>query len=580
MSAAGKTKPWDFLQAFKGEYFTGEWPTVPEMFSISAKRYPENRCFTVYEPDEKMMTYEQTHENVIRFSNALVKKGIKKGDRVALTGKNSPEWAISYLAILYAGAVVVPLDYQLKPEEMDYLMGFAEVKILIVDEEKYDLLDTEGTLGLIGKYSLSPKHADYVYDHLDKTYKKRTMPETDDLAAIMFTSGTTGNPKGVMLTHKNLVSDCYLSQGNMTLYPTDVFYALLPIHHSYTMLAVFIESISVGAELVFGKKIVVKQILKELKMAKVTMFLGVPVLFNKLLKGLMNGIREKGIVVYGLIRFLMMVSGLIKKVFKVNPGKKMFHSILAKISLENIRICICGGGPLPASTFKMYNELGIDFVQGYGLTETSPIVTLNPTYAYKEASVGKVIEQTQMKIIDADERGVGEIVIKGPMVMQGYYHNEEATREIFTEDGWLKTGDVGYLDEDMYLMLTGRKKSLIVTEGGKNVFPEEIEDEFQLYDEIEQILVLGYVKDAKNKTEGIRALVYPADAYKDRLLKDHSEEETLRAMQQRMEEIIAEVNKRLMPYKRIERVRVIPEAMEMTSTKKIKRYKVAQLYQE
>ncbi len=527
-----------------------------------------------------MMTYEQTHENVIRFSNALVKKGIKKGDRVALTGKNSPEWALSYLAILYAGAVVVPLDYQLKPEEMDYLMGFAEVKILIVDEEKYDLLDTEGTLGLIGKYSLSPKHADYVYDHLDKTYKKRTMPETDDLAAIMFTSGTTGNPKGVMLTHKNLVSDCYLSQGNMTLYPTDVFYALLPIHHSYTMLAVFIESISVGAELVFGKKIVVKQILKELKMAKVTMFLGVPVLFNKLLKGLMNGIREKGIVVYGLIRFLMMISGLIKKVFKVNPGKKMFYSILAKISLENIRICICGGGPLPASTFKMYNELGIDFVQGYGLTETSPIVTLNPTYAYKEASVGKVIEQTQMKIIDADERGIGEIVIKGPMVMQGYYHNEEATKEIFTEDGWLKTGDVGYLDDDMYLMLTGRKKSLIVTEGGKNVFPEEIEDEFQLYDEIEQILVLGYVKDAKNKTEGIRALVYPADAYKDGLLKGHSEEETLRAMQSRMEEIIAEVNKRLMPYKRIERVRVIPEAMEMTSTKKIKRYKVAQLYQE
>jgi long-chain acyl-CoA synthetase len=364
----------------------------------------------------------------------------------------------------------------------------------------------------------------------------------------------------------------------MQLYPTDVFYALLPIHHSYTMLAVFIESMSVSAELVFGKRIVVKQILSDLKQAKVTMFLGVPVLFNKLLKGLMNGIREKGIIVYGLIRFLMGISGFIKKVFKVNPGKKMFHGILEKISLDNIRICICGGGPLPSSTFKMYNQLGIDFVQGYGLTETSPIITLNPIYAYKEASVGKVLPRTEMKILDPDERKNGEIIVRGPMVMSGYYRNEEATKEIFTEDGWLKTGDVGYLDSENYLMLTGRKKSLIVTEGGKNVFPEEIEDEFQLYDEIEQILVLGFEKDKKTKVEGIRALIYPAEAYKDDLLNTNSPEETEKIMQQRMEEIVSEVNKRLVPYKRIETVRLVDEPMEMTSTKKIKRFIVAQQY--
>ncbi len=192
-----------------------------------------------------------------------------------------------------------------------------------------------------------------------------------------------------MLSHSNLVSDCYLAQGHMTLYPTDVFYALLPIHHSYTMLAVFIEAISVGAEIVFGKKLLVSQILKELKLGKVTMFLAVPMLFNKMLKGLLNGIKEKGIVVYGLIRFLMSISGLIKKVFKVNPGHKMFNGILAKLSMDNIRICISGGGPLPSSTFKLFNQLGIDFVQGYGLTETSPIITLNPVYAYVETSVGK-----------------------------------------------------------------------------------------------------------------------------------------------------------------------------------------------
>lgn len=580
MSAAQNQRPWDFLADFRGEQFTGEWPTLPEMFNITVERYPDNRCFTVYDPDEVMLTYREAHTRVIEFSNTLVKAGVKKGDKIALTGKNSPEWAVSYFAILYAGATVVPLDYQLKPEEMSYLIGFSGAEILISDVEKYDLIDPDDTLKLKKRFSLSPKKDNYVYDMLEKKFADREMPASEDLAAIMFTSGTTGNPKGVMLTHENLVSDCYLAQGHMTLYPTDVFYALLPIHHSYTMLAVFIESMSVGAELVFGKKIVVKQILKDLKTAKVTMFLGVPVLFNKLLKGLMNGIREKGIVVYGLIRFLMIISGLIKKIFKVNPGKKMFHNILAKISLENIRICICGGGPLPSSTFKMYNELGIDFVQGYGLTETSPIVNLNPTYAYKEESVGKVLPQVEMKILDPDAQGVGEILIKGPMVMQGYYNNEEATKEIFTEDGWLKTGDVGYLDSDNYLMLTGRKKSLIVTEGGKNVFPEEIEDAFQLYDEIEQILVLGFVKDAKNKTEGIRALIYPAESYTDELKKKHSAEEIGNVLQKRFEDIIAEVNKGLMQYKRIEKVRVIDEPMEMTSTKKIKRYKVSQLYPE
>lgn len=579
MSAKHNPEPWDFLEKYRGEFFSGSWPTLPEMFNISVERYPDNRCMTVYSPDEVMLTYAEARERIIGMSNTLVKQGVKKGDRVAVTGKNSPEWAIAYLAVLYAGGVVVPLDYQLKVEETEYLIEFSGSKILFVDEEKYDLIGKDKDLGLVATYSLSPNKPDYIYDNLSKRHYKREDAEVTDLAAILFTSGTTGSPKGVMLTHENLVSDCYLAQGNMNLYPTDVFYALLPIHHSYTMLAVFIESLSVGAELVFGKKIVVKQILKDLKEAKVTMFLGVPVLFNKLLKGLMNGIREKGIVLYGIIRFLMFISGGIKKVFKVNPGKKMFHGILAKISLENIRICICGGGPLPASTFKMYNQLGIDFVQGYGLTETSPIVTLNPTFAYKEASVGKVLPQTQMKILDADEKGVGEIIISGPMVMQGYYNNKEATDEIFTEDRWLKTGDVGYLDADNYLMLTGRKKSLIVTEGGKNVFPEEIEDEFQLYDEIEQILVLGYVKDKKLKTEGIRALVYPADTYADSITES-DEQKKRELMQARFEQIIAEVNKRLVPYKRIEKVRIVDEPMEMTSTKKIKRYKVAGQYPE
>lgn len=578
MANKKSVRPWDFLAEYRGTVFTGEWPTIPEMFDITCKRHPERRCFTAFSPEEITLTYAQAHKKVLEVAGYLQGVGIAYGSKVAVTGKNSPEWAIAYLAILYAGATVVPLDYQLKDEEIEFLMKFAGVERMFIDSERIDDIDG-GKVGLKEKIALESGHPDYIFNKIGTYDAKAKRASESDLAAILFTSGTTGNPKGVMLTHSNLVSDCYLAQDLLDVLSTDVFYALLPIHHSYTMLAVFIEAISVGAEIVFGKKLIVTQILKELKRGNVTMFLAVPMLFNKMLKGLMNGIKEKGAVVYGIIRFLMSISGMIKKLFKRNPGHKMFNGLLAKLSLDKIRICICGGGPLPASTFKMFNQLGIDFVQGYGLTETSPIVTLNPIDAYIETSVGKVLPRTQMRIIDADEKGIGEIAIKGPMVMQGYYKNSEATAEVFDEDGWLKTGDVGYLDAGNYLYLTGRKKSLIVTEGGKNVFPEEIEDEFQLFDEIDQICVLGYVLDAKMKTEGVRALIHPSDKYVEEMSKKFPDSTQRKSeMEKHMQEIVDKVNKDLLPYKRISKVDIVDEPFEMSSTKKIKRYIYAQKY--
>jgi long-chain acyl-CoA synthetase len=291
-------------------------------------------------------------------------------------------------------------------------------------------------------------------------------------------------------------------------------------------------------------------------------------LFNKLLAGILRGIRAKGPIVYGLISALMGFSGFIKKVFKVNPGKKIFHAVLEQASLSTLRVCICGGGPLAPSVFRKYNQLGIDFVQGYGLTETSPIINLNPITHYKETSVGKVVPQADMKILNPDDRGIGEVIVKGPMVMKGYYEMPGETAASFTADGYLKTGDLGYLDEENYLYLTGRAKNLIVTEGGKNVYPEEIENEFQLFDEIDQILVRGFVVDKKMKIEGIEALVYPnIEAFKGPggAVKGKDEIKT------RIERIIAEVNQRLLPYQKIERVAILDDPMEMTTTKKIKR---------
>ena len=560
--------PWNQFDTYRGKEFSGEWPTIKELFHINTMRYPDNTCWKEYSPKEISLTYKEAEEKVKEVSSWFLSLGVKKGDKIIVSGKNSVAWAVTYIAVQYAGCTVVPLDSSLHDEDFIKFAKFSDSVVLVADNDR--MKKVAGALPMLGYASLEENGTYPSIMTLSAPYRDGHVMTEDDVAAILFTSGTTGTPKGVMLTNKNIVSDIFISQANMNIYPSDVFYAILPIHHAYTMLAVFMEGLGSGASVVFGKKLVVSQMLKELKEAKVTMFLGVPMIFNKLYAGLLAGVRKKGVVVYGLIRFLMGISGFLKKAFGLKVGKKMFGFLLKNLSLENCRICICGGGPLPSSTFQGFNELGLDFVQGYGLTETSPITHLNPIYAFKVESVGKNVALTEAKIVDADSEGNGVIYIKGPQVMKGYYKNQEATDEILDKDGWINTGDVGHIDSEGYLYLTGRAKSIIVTDGGKNVFPEEIEDKFQLYDDIEQICIIGYVKDKALKAEGIRAIIYPSKNVRETMKDDE--------IQKKMEGIISDVNKNLQAYKKISMVTVAKEPLEMTSTKKIKRFVVAKQY--
>lgn len=563
--------PWAFLDDWRGKTFTGQWPTLPEMFRITAERYPERPCFTDFVPERVTRTYTEALKNIETLANWLAASGVTKGSHVAVTGKNSSEWATVYLATLFAGGTIIPIDYGLHEPEIENLLNTARPLFFFVDEEKYDHFSKNPCGAQI--FSLSPKYSDtYVYS-LETSSKATITPATEmDTAAILFTSGTTGTPKGVMLSHRNLVSDCYIAQTNLDLFPTDVFYALLPIHHSYTMQAAFIEPLSVGAEVVFGKTMAVTRMLKELKEGKITILLGVPLLFNKLLAGILKGIKDKGPVVNGIMHFLMGVSYLVKKVFKVNPGKRLFKAVLEKASISTLRIAICGGGPLAASVFKVYNQLGIDFIQGYGLTETSPIIALNPVERFKIESVGQFFApHMEMKILEPDAQGIGEVAVKGPMVMQGYYKMPDETAAVFTEDGFFKTGDLGRLDSEGYLYLAGRAKNMIVTEGGKNVYPEEIENQFQLVTDIEQITVQGYIMDEATKSEGIEALIYPSDELFNRLKLLRGDLESADLVKETVDGLVAEVNRRLQPYSRISRTTILEEPLEMTTTKKVKR---------
>ncbi len=567
---------WDSIAQYRGDMVAGEWPTITEQFQISVKEYPDDPCFTTFGEVKTTYTYSEVAAYVETAADYLITKGVGPGDTVVLTGKNTPAWGIAYLAILAAGGVIVPIDYQLDKAATDRLIAYAGSTIVFVDKEKYEEVEITEESKVQQKISLSPDCENYILE-LSARHRRKPVRTEDDLAAILYTSGTTGNEKGVMLTHKNFMSDVYQACHEMFLGASheDVWYALLPLHHSYCMTAVFLEGIKFGSEVIFAQRLVVPQIMKDLRQGNITIFMGIPLLYNKILQGMMKQVRAKGLAVHLYIGLMMRLSGLIKRVSGKNPGKVLFSSLLKKANLDTLRLLICGGGPLAPETFRRYNQLGLDFVQGYGLTETAPILTLNPISHFKVDSVGMVFPLVDMKIINKDEQGNGEIVVKGPNVTSGYYKNKEATEELFTEDGYLHTGDVGYLDRENYLYLTGRKKSLIVTEGGKNVFPEEIEDHFQLDQQIEQLLVRGYMANKETKAEGIEAVIYPnAEYFNSKGIYNRKK------ITEELVQVIREHNKELLPYKRIQRLRVIEEPMEMTTTQKIRRPKVDALIEK
>lgn len=579
MKAIRDDVSWRFLDEYRGKFFKSNWPTLPQMFRISVERWPDNICFVDFDGNggsKQSYTYTQVWRNVETLAQWMISNGIKKGDRVAVSGKNSPEWATVFIASMLAGAIACPMDYALHNNEIANLIKTAKPKMLFIDEEKYDWFQ-KNRLG-IKVYSLSPKEPKTFIYNLPAPKKAPAYPDVSDkdIAAILFTSGTTGTPKGVMLSHENLVSDCFIAQQNLILLDTDVFYNLLPIHHAYTMQAALICPLSAGCSIVFGKSMAVTRLLKELREGKITVMLGVPLLYNKLYTGILKGVAAKGKAVELLIKFLMNVSYGVKKLIGVNVGKYLLHSVLDAANISTIRVAICGGGPLASSIFKGYNALGIDFIQGYGLTETSPIIALNPMEHFKVESVGMDFSPwEEIKILNPNEQGIGEIAVKGPMVMRGYYNMPYETQEMFTKDGFLKTGDLGWMDKEHYLMLSGRAKNLIVTEGGKNVYPEEIEDAFQLEYDIEQIMVRGYIANEETKSEEIEALIYPSDDLLNRLFIARNVASGDKKVYDEIKLIVDKINKNLQPYARISKITILEKPLEMTTTRKIKRGSVA-----
>ena len=562
------------LNAYRGRYFEGEWPTIYQMFAISLSRFPSRPCFTVFEPNRKTYTYSDVDKHIKAIAAKLIEAGVQPGEKVVINGKNSVQWGMSYLAVNYIGAVVVPIDNQLKTERVCALAQFADAVYIIADFDVITKIpaDNEWFKGIKGMMTLKG-HIEGTENVLEAESSKVypcASTDCEALAAILFTSGTTGNEKGAMMSNKNIVSDVWAAAANMDVNENDVLYALLPLHHSYSCTTVLLETVKFGAECVFGHGIIVSRMVNDMKQGHVTIFMGIPLLYNKLLSGIMKQVKAKGRLTYAVVKTAMAINGWFKKNFGVVPLKGFFNKkILSAIGMDNNKFLICGAGPLSPEVFKQYQQMGLDFLQGYGLTETAPVLTLNPVRKFKVESIGVALPMMDIIIADPNEEGIGEIRVKGPNVTAGYYKDEENTRALFDENGYLRTGDLAIKDKDGYFILKGRAKNIIVTEGGKNVYPEEIEDAFQTFENVEQILVRGYQQKKDVPCEAIEAVIYPnADYYKDRNMSSDD-------IRKDIEATVTQVNRSLVGYKKIEKITILDKPMDMTTTKKIKRNTVA-----
>lgn len=520
------------------------------------------------------ITYNELNDKVDAIAQWLIENGIEQGDRVAVLGENSPMWAMCYLGIQVAGAIVVPVDSMMPPNGIRHILADSGSRFLFVSKKFTSVVEEMRIVSSLEKKVAfeKPDYDDYVL--LDDVISEgstlgRPVPkrELDETAAILYTSGTTGHSKGVMLSQNNIASNAASASQIFDIGPDDVFLSVLPIHHSFEATTGFILPIYCGCSITYARSLKSADIVSDIRNTDVTMMVGVPLLFEKMQQGVQRKLKQQG--KDKLVNTLMGVVGAGEKL-KLNLAKPLFKGLREKAGMSKIRFFVSGGGPLDPATALFFNRLGLKLFQGYGLTETSPVTHANPPWRVKHVTVGPTIPGVECKIINTNDQGVGEICIKGPNVFQGYYKNKEATEEVM-ENGWFHTGDLGFIHDDGYLQITGRAKNMLVTGGGKNVYPEEIEHYLNRSPYILESVVLG-IPRAKGLGDEVAALIYPdfeaLDVHFEGKGEKASEEDVFNLIKAE----IKAAQKNLADYKRIKTFRIVEEEFQKTSTKKVKRY--------
>lgn len=529
------------------------------------------------------ITYGEVQEHIRALATALLASGVSKADKVGLISENRSEWVITYLAVTAVGAVIVPYDILLKTEELASIIRASEARIIFTSAEYQEkvrnaagdavkrLVFFDDVPGAPETFASLAQNGRRLMSAGDSAYARAEVAP-DDLAALIFTSGTTGTPKGVMLSHRNLVENGDGVQMTTPLGPGDNWIIVLPFHHTYpTSLGVFTPLLSYG-RITSVPSMKTNVLIGIMKDTGATCVPAMPLLVEKIYKGILANVKAKGALVRVLFRLLFAVSSFFFKVLHVRLGKLLFASVARELGVSKLRFFVSGGGPIAKDVIDGMDALGLVTFQGYGLTETSPVISNTCPAHNKPGSVGLPLSNVEVRIDGPDHNGNGEILARGSNVMLGYYGMPEKTAEVIDAEGWLHTGDIGKLDEDGYLYITGRLKNIIVTKGGKNIYPEEIENLLQASPLLSEVVVVGKL-DAEGG-EYPHAIIYPDPEVLASLRPGKSlSDEELRGI------VRAEIQKCTAGAARYK----IPQSFELsavelpkTSTRKVKRYLFAE----
>lgn len=571
----------------KKQYPNPEFKTIKEIFNYSMEKFPDN-VLILEKPEHKApykeVTYEEFGEDVINLGTGLTEYLNLRNERIIIIGESTYGWYISYMAILCGAGIAVPIDKELPINEIENLIIRSKASAVIYSSKRKDVIDKVKDNVPMVKYFIQMNSDDKVkgrnvgLNHILNEGKKLVEKgnsffeeikiDPEEFKVLFFTSGTTSQSKGVMLCNKNLASNVNACFAYVDMKPTDRWFSVLPLHHSYESTIGFLLPFAVGASIAVCEGL--KYILPNMKECKPTAILCVPILVENIHKNVNKSIEKSG--KSAVVNSMIHVTNAIKTV-GIDLKRKVFKELFDNFG-GKLRIIVSAAAPLDSKVAKWVQDIGIIFLQGYGLTETAPIAALTPDYDPRVGSAGKAVICGQIKIKNPNENGEGEVLIKSETLMLGYYEDEEATKEVISEDGWFNSGDVGYLDKDGYLYITGRSKNVIVTQNGKNIYPEEIEGILKNYPEIHECMIYGKNQD-NSKELTITARVLPSmPDIQEKLGKDKNitDEEVYNIIWN----IIKEVNKTLTSYKAIKNLEIKTDDFEMTTTMKIKRYKEIQ----
>ena len=579
-------------------YSPREINDLRELIKGSKELYGQKAAFLVKDDHKKpyrAISFNHWDGEVDALGTSFMKMGLK-GKKIAVLGENSYKWVVTYFATVNGVGVIVPIDRELKPAEIANLLNRASVSALVHSQKLSKKVDEvmpllDHALEYRINMDLAPDQEEQEnqqnsenqenpkaqggiisFDRLLKEGKMALVEDDrsfvdaeidrDAMCSLLFTSGTTGLAKGVMLSHRNLASNVY----NMSKYVDVSDYvglSVLPMHHSYEMTCHIFTGLYQGfcAAICEGLKYIMPNMVE----AKCTIMLAVPLIYENIHRKIMMQAKKSG--QYKKLRAMIAVSKKLRLYNHPKICKKIFKSIHEKTGGHIVQF-IAGGAAMDPDIAADFEAMGFPFIQGYGMTENAPIIAVNKDRYSRHDAAGLPMPDTEIRIDDADATGIGEIVCKGPSVMIGYYGNPEATAETLTEDGWLKTGDYGYFDDDGFLHVSGRKKNVIITKNGKNVFPEEVEYYLLQSDFIAEALVHSIDKGREGGDIIIKAEIFP-DFMAIEMNVGQQDEEELRAL---IRDEIDKANENMPSYKQVRRFDIRYEEFSKTTTRKIKRY--------